>query len=203
MFYHFAKWVTTVIRIFFVKATYIGRENLPAEGGYIIACNHRSMWDPVLLAQGVRRQIHFMGKAELFSNVFLRCLMNLLGVISVDRGTGDSNAITRSEEVIRKGGLLGIFPEGTRSPDGKPLRPKSGMALIARATGAGIVPCAVVYEKKEKLHRRHIRVKYGRPISYEELGFGEDQGTASLKRASKLVMGQIIEMMELPEEDRP
>lgn len=202
MFYRFAKWVTTIVRFFLVDVTYIGQENLPEQGGYIVACNHRSMWDPVLLAQGMRRQINFMGKAELFSNVFLRCLMNLLGVISVERGTGDSNAITRSEEVIRRGGLLGIFPEGTRSPDGKPLRPKSGMALIARATGAGIIPCAVVYEKKTGLHRRPIRVKYGKPIPYEELGFGDDQGTASLKRVSKLVMGRIIDMMELPPEEQ-
>ena len=203
MFYHFAKWVTIVVRFFIVDVTYIGQENLPQQGGYIIACNHRSMWDPVLLAQGVRRKINFMGKAELFSNVFLRVLMNLLGVISVERGTGDSNAITRSEEVIRKGGLLGIFPEGTRSLDGKPLRPKSGMALLARATEAGIIPCAVVYEKRVGLRRRVVRVKYGKPIAYEELGFGDDQGTASLKRVSKLVMGRIIEMMELPAEEQP
>ncbi|MEG0542059.1 MAG: lysophospholipid acyltransferase family protein [Angelakisella sp.] len=193
-FYRFALDLTRVISKLFLRIRYSGIENLPTEGGYVVACNHRSFVDPVILAHGLPRQVYYMAKAELFKNPLLGKIFQGLGVFPVARGTGDMSAIERAIEILQGGGLLGIFPEGTRSFDGKPLRPKSGMAHVAKTAGVGIIPCALVFEGRMTFWKKAV-IKFGTPISYEEL-FGEEQSSAALKRATKLVMERITAMLE-------
>ncbi len=198
LFYRLARRVTIFLRWILFRVSFEGLENIPASGGYLVACNHRCFLDPVFLAHGCPRQIYFMAKAELFRNPMAARLMHALGVFAVDRGAGDTAVIDHAVELVRQGRLLGIFPEGTRSRDGKPLRPKSGAALIAKLSQADVIPCAILFEGRMKLWKR-VRVKYGPPIPFEELGLTDD-GAASLRRASKEIMGRIVALMELEDE---
>lgn len=192
--YRFALEATRVISKLFLRIRYSGTENLPPQGGYVVACNHRSFIDPVILAHGVPRMVSFMAKEELFKNPLLAKFFGGLGVFPVSRGKGDISAVDHAVDILHSGGLLGIFPEGTRSFDGKPLRAKSGMAHIAKTAEVGVIPCALVFKGRMGFWKK-AEIKFGAPISYKEL-FGDEQSSAALKRATKLVMGQIAELLE-------
>lgn len=198
-FYRFALELTRYVFFLIYRVRFIGREKLPKQGGYVVACNHRSYADPIFVAHGIRgRSISYMAKAELFETPFLGRILPWLGVFPVARGTGDMSAVDHAIERLRTGGLLGIFPEGTRSKDGQPLRFKSGMAHIAKTAEVGVIPCVIRYSGKLGFWR-HIEVEYGDPISYSEL-FGDEQSAAALKRATKLVRSRIYQMLGLVEE---
>lgn len=173
-----------------------GKEHVPADKGYILIANHRTNADPLFLAVPVRPQVYYMAKAELFKNGFLKWLMHHLGAFPVERGKGDTGAIDWAKEIIRKGGVLGMFPEGTRSPDGKPLRPKSGVAMIAGQTHADVVPCGISFEGKLGF-RTKVTIRYGAPISYEQMGFdGGEIKPHQMKEASRILMDHIIALLD-------
>ena len=140
--YQALRWVAVLFCLRY-KVTYIGRENIPQDGGFIIACNHQSGVDPIILGRGVKRTIHFMAKEELFENEALGIFIKHLNAFPVRRGQGDTTAVEFAEDIVRNGYVLGIFPEGTRSKDFKPARGKSGTALIAKVTGADVLPVSI------------------------------------------------------------
>lgn len=189
-FYAFAWQVTRVIWAILYSIRIEGRENIPEEGGALVVCNHRFLKDPIVLAHAIpRRQVFFMSKAEWFDNKPFGLLLRMLGVFPVNRGAGDMSAINRAVELVQTGHLVGIFPEGTRNRTGGPMKPKSGAALIARQTGADVLPCALLFGERRGFRSR-ITVKIGPVIPYGELGF-EGEERSSLRRASKLIMGRI------------
>ncbi len=189
-FYAFAWQVTRVIWAILYSIRVEGRENIPKEGGALVVCNHRFLKDPIVLAHAIpRRQVFFMSKAEWFDNKPFGLLLRMLGVFPVNRGAGDMSAINRAVELVQTGHLVGIFPEGTRNRTGGPMKPKSGAALIARQTGADVLPCALLFGERRGFRSR-ITVKIGPVIPYGELGF-EGEERSSLRRASKLIMGRI------------
>ena len=193
-FYIFAKSLSCVIFSIMYDISYENIENIPqTRGGYIAACNHCRYLDPLMIAFKQKQWIRFLGKAELHNIKGLGWLFRWLGSIAVERGTGDMSAIDKCVDVIKDGGIIGIFPEGTRYPVGEPGRPKSGMALIAKMTKADILPCAVIYEQPFKF-RSKVTVKYGKLIPYAELGLDDDSPRA-LKRATKRVWGDILDML--------
>ena len=198
IFYRLGRWITIILRYLLYRVSFEGRENVPLTGGYLVVSNHHSLLDPVFLAHGIKRQIFFMAKAEMFNNKLLALIWRWLGGFSVDRGAGDAQAIHQAVTLIEEGKLIGIFPEGTRSKDGHPLRPKSGAALVARLTHADILPCAILFEGRMRLWKK-VRVRYGKPIPFEALGMDDDSHN-SLRRASKEIMSRIIDLMELEEE---
>ena len=130
--YYFAKAICMIAFNIWYKLDYHGLENIPSGGGYILMSNHRSMIDPIILAEKAHGQVRYMGKMELFRNPILGWALRTIGTFPVDRGAGDTSAIDNSRKVIEEGDILGIFPEGHRSKTGEPLRPKSGVALVAR-----------------------------------------------------------------------
>lgn len=198
-FYAFAWFVTRVIWAVLFDVKYEGRENIPKTGGALVVCNHRFLKDPLLLAHGFsRRQLFFMAKAEWFKNKPFAMLLSWLGAFPVNRGEGDLSAIDHAVELVKGGRLVAIFPEGTRNRTGGPMRPKSGTAFIARQTGADILPCAIIFGEKRGF-REKITVKIGQVIPYRELGFEEEE-RASLRRASKLIMGRVNDLLGFEEE---
>ena len=170
-------WLYSVF-FFFGRWRVLGRENVPEHGPVIIAPNHVSMFDPPLVGCSMPRPVTTMGKAELFEK--RTCGLKILGFIiqhmatfPVRRGTGDRRAIKRAVKVLRDGGALVIFPEGTRSPDGDLGPAEVGLGMIAHMTKAPIVP---VYLKGtecslSKTHRGLRMVKaevfYGKPLYFE------------------------------------
>lgn len=193
-FYAFAWFVTRIIWAVLYDVKYEGKENIPLSGGALVVCNHRFLKDPLLLAHGfTRRQLWFMAKAEWFRNKPFGMLLSWLGAFPVNRGEGDLSAIDRAVALVKSGKLVAIFPEGTRNRTGGPMRPKSGAAFIARQTGADVIPCALLFGERQGFRAR-ITVKIGKVIPYKELGF-EAEERASLRRASKLIMGRVNDLL--------
>jgi 1-acyl-sn-glycerol-3-phosphate acyltransferase len=151
-----------------------GAENIPETGPVIIAPNHKSFWDAFFVAAGTRRPIRFMGKNELFEGRTGKLLIRL-GAFPVRRGASDAAAIETAREILRDGGLLALFPEGTRVRDPTILgKPHKGAARLALETGATIVPCAITGTEKlfaGPLPRPgRVRVSFGEPIPPAEPG---------------------------------
>jgi 1-acyl-sn-glycerol-3-phosphate acyltransferase len=151
-----------------------GRENLPAEGGYVLACNHVSSFDPWPLGLPLwpRRQLRFMAKSELYWFP-LSLVVEAAGAFPVRRGQHDVEAIETAVRLAREGEVIAMFPEGTRRTKGLvkrfEARPRSGAARIALEAGVPLVPAAV--RGTDRLLRlERLRVAYGRPIELGDLG---------------------------------
>ena len=163
--------------------------------GYVIASNHFSYSDPVILGLSHKRRINFMAKDELFKNKFFGRLIRSLGAFPVKRGTGDVKAIKNGEDIIREGNLMTIFIEGGTSKTGELMRPRSGFAVIAQQTGASVVPVCITRTKNTKFARRIVH--YSQPITVEELGLtGENMDRRALRNAGAMVMDKIKDMRE-------
>jgi len=192
--YQALRWVAVLFCLRY-KVTYIGRENIPQDGGFIIACNHQSGVDPIILGRGVKRTIHFMAKEELFENEALGIFIKHLNAFPVRRGQGDTTAVEFAEDIVRNGYVLGIFPEGTRSKENKVGRGKTGVALIAAKSGADVLPMGIIFEG-EKLHfRSKLTLRIGKLIKSEELDIG-DGDTKNLKKVKSVIMDSITELVE-------
>ena len=158
----------------FGGVTVRGAENIPEEGPVIVASNHAANIDPPYLSQIMDRQLHMMAKEELFKVPVLGRYIRALAAFPVKRGTADRAALREAVERLKQGHVLGIFPEGTRSPDGTLGPAEKGFALIARQTGAPIVPVAMegthrILPKGAKWPRRHhVRITIGSPFTAAE-----------------------------------
>ena len=179
----------------FYKIDIIGKENIPKEGGYILCSNHMSNLDPVFLGLSQRRQIFFMAKLELFKNKLFAALIRTLGAFPVERGAGDGKAIGTAEEILRKGNVLGIFIEGTRSKTGELLRPKAGASMIAEQTNATVLPVCITPKKQKIRVFSKVTISIGKPMTTEQLGLGGGS-PEGYRKASKLIMNEIKAMRE-------
>ena len=188
--YPFARAATyPLVRALF-KISYEGLENIPEQGGYILACNHRTNFDPLFIAHKIPSPIAYLAKIELVKHPLAGPIIKSLGVVPIDRGSGDTGALESAALRIGEGSVLGMFPEGTRSKDGVPLRPRSGVAIIAGKTGTDILPCAVVFGKKLGF-REAVTVRYGPVIPNSRLGIDLSSPSA-IREASRLIMEEIL-----------
>ena len=121
-----------------------GVENIPQTGGVLLVANHASYLDPPLLGSAASRPVHFMAKAELFKFPVLSWALPRVKAFPVRRGAADRTAIRTAIELLRQGEVVGIFPEGTRTPTGELLPPQRGAGLIALRAGVPVVPVALV-----------------------------------------------------------
>jgi 1-acyl-sn-glycerol-3-phosphate acyltransferase len=162
-----------------------GAENLP-EGGFVLAANHNSDFDPWPLGIGLfpRRYLRFMGKSELFWTPFKQFLI-AVGAFPVRRGERDTAAIETAAQLCREGHVVVMFPEGTRRKKGirKKYEPKShsGAARIALGAGVPLVPAGIV--GTERLARfAQLRVAYGPPIPLDDLADRDDAPRVATER---------------------
>lgn len=170
--------------------TLVGKENIPADGRVILCCNHLSNWDPVLLLLTQPRRIAFMAKEELFRFKPLGWFLGgLFGAFPVARGKGDTGALDAGVRAIDRGDIMGIFPEGTRSRDGRLAKFKSGATLIAARTGASVLPCGI--DRRAKAFRR-VTIRVGELITPEELHLTGD--TPDLRYATRLIRERVREL---------
>lgn len=191
--------VSPVISLLY-RVKFRNKNNIPKEGAYIIASNHLSYLDPLLLGMGQRnRRLRFMAKSELFKNKLFAKLITALGAFPVVRGAGvEQEAITTGEDILKNGGVMTIFLEGKRSKTGEFLRPRSGAMLIAYATNTPIVPACITPEKKLMKMFRKTRVSFGEPITPKELGITTGS-PRELRNAAKKIMEQLEEMRSTEE----
>ena len=168
--YNFVRCCVKIAFKIWYKIEIIGKENIPKKSGHIFASTHRSYADPVLLAIASKTPFSFMAKEELFTgNKFFAWLIRWLGAFPVKRGKGDTEAIDKSLEELNKGRNLIIFPEGTRSKDGKVGKIKTGVALIGAVAQVPVVPSAIIFEGKLKF-RKKIILAFAPAIDPVELG---------------------------------
>jgi 1-acyl-sn-glycerol-3-phosphate acyltransferase len=180
MFYWVFKWTLGLsLRIVF-RPKVVGLENVPTEGAAIIASNHLSFSDSFfapLVVPG--RKVTFMAKMEYFNTrgvkgAFSRAFFRGAGQLSVDRSGGKASAsgLRTGLEVLEAGELLGIYPEGTRSPDGHLYRGRTGVARIALEAGVPVIPCAMVNTDRLQppghIVPRLVRpeVRFGAPLDF-------------------------------------
>jgi len=124
----------------------VGKENVPVTGPVILASNHVHAADPFLLAFGLPRWIDFMAKEELFQSVFVRAILRWAGSFSIRREGEMSHTqgvLDQAIEALEKGSMLGIFPEGSRSRDGKLTKAKTGCAVLASQADVPILPVGI------------------------------------------------------------
>ena len=154
--------------LFFMRIE--GRENIPKERNCVLMGNHQCLLDPVTLALCVPdREIHFMGKKELFENRLLGWAFRKVHGFPVDRGNMDMAAIRTAMGVLRDGNTLGIFPEGTRSKTGHMLPLLGGASLLALKSGCDVVP-VYIDGRYKPFHRIVVRV--GKPVEMADLRAG-------------------------------
>ena len=182
-------------------------DEIPREGPVILAANHISNADAVILGawltKSLGRRIHWLGKKEMFDWPVVGYVARNGGIHPVDRGAADVDAFRTAERVLREGHVLMIFPEGTRSPTGELQKPKDGLAMLALRTGAPIVPIGIsntdrVWPKGKLLPRpgRHATMRIGRPFSLaDELPEGLDRKRAKAA-GTDLIMRRIAALLD-------
>ncbi len=197
IFFRFIYGLVKAVYFTFYNVKVEGKENIPKKPGFIIASNHRSFADPPLVAVSASMctRFSFIAKEELFKNPFFGWLIRKLGAFPVTRGKGDMKVISDAVDRLSEGRNLVIFPEGTRSKDGKLGRGKTGVALIAAKSKAIVVPTAIVFEGKLRF-RKKIIIRYGKPIQPEEIAVGDDINPKELKAVKQRIMGDIQLLLE-------
>ncbi len=152
-----------------------GAWNIPCRGGVLLVSNHQSHLDPPILGSITRRPVHFMARRTLTQSQFMRFVFWFCGIVPVERDGRDLKSFRAALELLRRGEVVGLFPEGTRTHDGKVQAFKRGSELLARKAGVPIVPVGIsgayqVWPRHRKLPRRgNVRVQVGRPIPPEVL----------------------------------
>ena len=179
----------------------IGRENLIKGRGFILAPNHRSALDPVfiVLSDGYfwLHKMRIFAKKELFQGKpLLAWFLRQMGAVSVKNGRDDLSTLDNTIQECRTGRGLLLFPEGTRSKDGRLLPPKSGAFVVADQAAVDMIPCRILYDTPDgslKLFCR-IRICFGKPISAEQLALGEKRNMVKLRENKKMLTAAWEEM---------
>ena len=161
-----------------------GLENINCETGFILAGNHKSLLDIPLVATAIERNVHFMGKKELFENSICNYIFSKLGSFPVDREGIDLNAIKTSIKLLREDEILGIFPEGTRNKGEELLPFKEGTTRIAMKTKKPIIPFGISGEYKL---RGGITIRFGEAIDFNKINV-ENENEYLREKVKELVI---------------
>jgi glycerol-3-phosphate dehydrogenase (NAD(P)+) len=195
----FVYWIVrAVFQPFFhlyFRMSRIGREHIPAEGPVIIAANHRSFLDPFVIACMSRRPLYYVAKKELFAHKLTAWFLNSLGAFPIDRGNADQDAMSTARAILRRGDVVLIFPEGTRTRPGTLGTPKRGVGRLALETGAPVVPVAVIgtenVRRSWRVRPHKVSIRAGAPLRFPTVSEPSPQlATAVTERIWPCVMLQ-------------
>jgi 1-acyl-sn-glycerol-3-phosphate acyltransferase len=193
--------VTPVLRIC-CRIRVDGKENLPRSGPVILAANHRSFLDSIFIPLVVPRRVTFVAKAEYFDDKRVAWFFRGVGQIPIRRegGSASERALESATEVLEAGGVFGIYPEGTRTRDGKLHRGHTGVARLALRTGAPIIPVGLVGTDEvqpidSKLPRlfKTVRICFGEPIPLDHYA-GRHDDRLALRDVADEVMYEIAQL---------
>jgi len=167
---------------------------IPKEGPLILCGKHISLMDAVITILTFKRQVFFIAKAELFKFKPFGWFLRSMGAFPIKRGTGDLSALKTSLKILKEGKVLGIMPEGTRVQSIEHTEFKTGAMNLAYKTKAPVLPYGI-YTKDYKVRPfKLIRINYGKPLTFEELGF-KDGSKEELQRVTdNILKKEIIEL---------
>jgi 1-acyl-sn-glycerol-3-phosphate acyltransferase len=201
VFYLIARFILRPLFLVAFRPHVTGRENVPAEGPFILASNHLSFIDSMAIPLMAPRRVGYLAKAEYFTSPgiggwFTRTVFTALGALPVERDThrAAQAALDTAMTVLRAGGGFGLYPEGTRSRDGRLARGKTGVAWLALTAGCPVVPVAILGTDRIQPigarwpRPRRFSVTFGEPLTFPEL-----QGMAGDNRARRVVTDRIME----------
>ncbi len=180
---------------------------IPREGPVILAANHISNADPVLigawLTPRLGRRIHWLGKKEMFDWPIVGYVARNGGIVPVDRGAADVDAFRMASRVLEAGEVLMVFPEGTRSPTAELQPPKDGLAMLALRSGATIVPIGIsntdrFWPKGRPIPRPggHVTMRVGEPFKIADLLPPELDRKSAKRLATTVVMRRIAALLD-------
>lgn len=205
MFYYVLKYVVLgpLLRLVF-RPRIEGLEHIPDDGAAIVAGNHLSFSDHFLMPAILRRRITFLAKAEYFTGPGIKgrltaAFFHSIGQIPVDRSGKEAGkaAIREGLGVLSKGELLGIYPEGTRSHDGRLYKGKVGVAVMAIKAGVPVIPCAMVgtFEIQPPGQKvpsiKRVTIRFGEPLDFSRYAGLEDQ-KAAIRAVTDEIMYAIL-----------
>lgn len=187
------KIVKAIVRWFMVicfRIKIVGKENIPKEGACIVCSNHKSYYDPPLMVAFNKRHINMIAKKDLLKNPIMAWLCKAFGAFMVERDGKDIEAVKQSLKILKNGGILGIFPEGTRNGLAKGEKVKNGAVLMAIKSGAPIIPAGI--KGDYKLFRR-VTMTYGEPIYYDKSKINQ-QDKEEIDKLTDELMNTIINL---------
>ncbi len=203
MYYRIVKSIIGAILKLLAHIEIVGVENVPPRGPYIVICNHLSIFDPPLLLIALPVQVTVLAASKYRHHPLFAPLLSSMGAIYVRRGEVDRRALRACLDTLRKGGIIGMAPEGTRSPTGALQKGRTGVAYLASRTGVPILPVAVTGTEKmpaglKRLRRGRVKVVIGEPFTLPATG--RKARGKQLKEFTDLIMHRLADM--LPEEYR-
>ncbi|HXY45421.1 MAG TPA: lysophospholipid acyltransferase family protein [Acidimicrobiales bacterium] len=203
MFYGLIKAILSPIFRVTFRIRVSGLENVPASGGLIIACNHQAFCDSLFLPFAVRRRVTFVAKAEYFQSWKTRWFFRALGQIPLERsgGSASQKALGDALEVLASGGCIGIYPEGTRSPDERLHRGRTGVARLALAAKCPVVPAGIRGTRAiQPIGARMLRpfkpvdIRFGPPIDLYARYGDRMEDPLVLRQATDEIMWEIRQL---------
>ncbi|WP_270507745.1 lysophospholipid acyltransferase family protein [Eubacterium limosum] len=190
MFYRFGRAIIKLLNLILYNIHVEGEENIPETGGVVLCPNHISNYDPLAVATHMKRQVHFLAKAELYKNFIVRKVLLAVGTIPVDRGKVSLETLKKSLRVLKNGEILGIFPEGTRVKNGERKKPMEGFVVFALKTKSPILPVHIEGEYK---FRGKINIKFGKPIELNEY-YGKKVKPEEMSKISEKIMDIVYDL---------
>jgi 1-acyl-sn-glycerol-3-phosphate acyltransferase len=188
----FIVWVyLKLFRSFEVK----GQEYMPAYGPVILVANHVSNLDPPAVGVACPRRVHFMAKHELFINPVSGWFLRALGAFPVKRNTPDRAAFKQALNILKKGLVLGMFPEGTRNKSGELGPAQQGAAVLALRTQAILIPVGVRVRIKNGKDKGQVQVRFGPAIPWDDL---DPKDRSSAQILANRIMIHIAQLLEDP-----
>jgi 1-acyl-sn-glycerol-3-phosphate acyltransferase len=207
VFYWVAKYTLGVALKMVFRPWSRGRSNMPRRGPVILVSNHLSFADHFFVATPLRRKLVFLAKAEYFTGrgikgLVSRAFFSGVGQIPIDRTGGDASerALRSGLRVLAAGHVLGIYPEGTRSPDGRLYKGRTGVARLALESRAPVVPCAMINTREflpPGSTRPKLRIRpgvvFGKPLEFSRFN-GKESDRAVLRTVTDEIMREIQQL---------
>lgn len=203
LWYYFLWGLTLIIFKVSFKIKIRGKGNIPSKGPAVVASNHLSYLDPIVLGLITPRRMNFIAKEELFENSLFRALISQLGAFPLKRERFDRAGYEKALAILREGGILILFPEGTRAQHGKPGHLRQGAVRIALRAGVPLVPIviagtdSILPRGKRTIRLGKIRVEVGKPLAAVKLDKTQDSRRetdellGSLKRRMKKLRDEL------------
>jgi 1-acyl-sn-glycerol-3-phosphate acyltransferase len=202
MAYWVVKAVLTPLLRLLYRVRVEGAERVPRAGAVIVAPNHRSFLDSIFIPLVIPRRVTFVAKADYFDSWKTKWFFNALGQIPIRRegGSASERALASAMDVLREGGVFGIYPEGTRTRDGRLHKGHTGVARLALRSGAPIIPVGLIgtdeiqpVDRKLPLFFKTVTIRFGQPIDPKRFAGGENDRMV-LRQITDEVMFELREL---------